>query len=174
MLPALSTNSNMPSGLGWERGVTELVTQNPGSGVNRRHICLGGKRARRRAAAGPARALSAPGAEGSKRWSFLRAAVSRQNSPGTQSGAGRSPEAPPANSRAPGDVLLAPSHPPLIFQRNRQPARCPLGLGLRRQRGRCQTQTRSRCCSLAGSLLEIHQENLLAQNTLEKQPSFLP
>lgn len=41
MLPALSTNSNMPSGLGCERSVTELVTQNPGSGVNRRHICPG-------------------------------------------------------------------------------------------------------------------------------------
>ncbi|KAI1242361.1 hypothetical protein IHE44_0005896 [Lamprotornis superbus] len=38
MLPALSTNSNMPSGLS---SVTESVTQNPSGGVNRRHICPG-------------------------------------------------------------------------------------------------------------------------------------
>jgi len=49
-LPALSPNSNMPSGLGCEPGVTESVTRNPGGGVNggtsvRRQR---GERARRR------------------------------------------------------------------------------------------------------------------------------
>lgn len=71
-LPALSTNSNMPSGLGWERGVSELVTQNPGSGVNRRHICLGAAGGEGMAPRGGRLGLGLflCRAEGSKCWSF--------------------------------------------------------------------------------------------------------